>query len=35
MDRILAIAIAMLRDHTLFDPELRVRGQDVRKKVSA
>ena len=35
MDRILAIAIAMLRDHTLYDPARRVRGHDVRKKVSA
>jgi len=35
MDRILAIAVAMLRDQTLYDPARRVRGHDVRKKVSS
>lgn len=32
MDRILAIAVAMLRDRTLYDPTRRVRRDDVRKK---
>jgi transposase len=35
MDRILAIAVAMLRDQTLYDPARRVRSDDVRKKVSS
>jgi len=32
MDRILATAVAMLRDRTLYDPTRRVRRDDIRKK---
>lgn len=34
MDRILAIAVAMLRDQTLYDPARPAHRDDVRKKVS-
>ena len=34
MDRILSIAVAMLRDQTLYDPSRRGRCNDVKKKVS-
>jgi hypothetical protein len=33
MDRILAIAVAMLRDRTLYDPARRVPRGEVKKKV--